>query len=202
MVNMDKPLILLRNKTILDKREKKKGGFRKISFPTYSKQKERIAPKLEKLMSIWMNNNAIFTNDPTAIDIEYAIVMETVGDVESFYSVVRKLNKTFEFDLFDDRKDQIESDADFYYVDDSSKTDTLNGKIFCVLADHSAVKQLINLWTNYCEDEKMIFPYGLAGLRDVFKQLKDLRLWNEKDRYEETGVKAVSYTHLTLPTIA
>ena len=189
-MNSEKPLILLKEKTILDKREKKNSGFRNITFPTYEKQKERLTPKLERLSSAWMKNNAIFTSDPSAIDIEYAIVMETVGDVETFYTVVRTLNKSYEFDLFEDRRDKVNPDLDFHFTDDSSKTDILNGKVFCVLADHLAVKQLLNLWSNYSQNEKMDFPRGLTGLKHIFKQLKDLRLWNEKDRYEETGVRA------------
>ncbi len=57
------------------------------------------------------------------------------------------------------------------------------------MSNKQAIDQLISIWKNFVEDSSNFkFPRGLTSLRDLFIQIKDIHLWNAKDRIEETGV--------------
>ncbi|RYD01471.1 hypothetical protein N752_29660 [Desulforamulus aquiferis] len=77
----DKPLILFPKRSNAT-RKNLGGGSAKIKKPSFSRQVERVAPKLQRLQDNM--NKIVLKNAPVGIEPEYALVLETAGSPDSF----------------------------------------------------------------------------------------------------------------------
>ncbi|RYD01472.1 hypothetical protein N752_29665 [Desulforamulus aquiferis] len=108
--------------------------------------------------------------------------------------------------MFDVVIPEIPSDDDFHALknkkeQEERKEGNISGKVYCVMTDQLALKQLLSLWKEYMANKDMKFDRGLAGIRDVFDYLIDVRPWGIQDRLEETGVLQVWQEELEDPDI-
>ena len=157
-------------------------------FPNKERQYNRLMPKFTVLKKSFENKSIELQDSVTGIEPEFALVFEIIGSVDNFYNAVKKV-KGMEW-IFEYHESDIEADEDFYKVDrQGNKEDgTLTGKVYCVMTNKEALNQLLSLWERYVNGEDNVFPFGFAGLRDIFTHIKDIRPWNAKDRIEETHV--------------
>ncbi|WIF95100.1 S8 family peptidase [Caminicella sporogenes] len=183
----ERPLILFPRYEDAD-RANGNGGFSRFSKPSLARQIERFNPKFEQLQRTIERKNIAIQQSPSGINPECALVLETVGTVENFYTAVKKI-EGLEW-MFDINVEDIESDEDFYPVDrhGNAKEGNLSGKVYCVMTNKRALDELISLWRQYVNNPDMEFRRGYAGLRDIFTHLKDIRYWSPKDRLEESNV--------------
>jgi hypothetical protein len=128
------------------------------------------------------------------VDAEYTLVLEAVGDPPGFLASIRRLQTEYKnVDLlFETQKEDIDPDDDFYIVgknEERDNTKSVTFKYFCVFANQQALGEILSLWKHYCDNEQYVFPFGKAGLKNIFKNLKDIHLWGVKERFEETGTK-------------
>ena len=72
-------------------------------------------------------------------------------------------------------------------------------KFFCVVANQRVLGEILTLWQNFQQNQDCQFPRGQAGLRNVFKTLKDIHLWGIAERLEETGILDVWTEQLSDP---
>ena len=183
----ERPLILFPRYEDSD-RAKGSGGPQKFSKPSVSRQMQRFSPKFEQLQRAIQQKNIAIQQSPTGINPECALVLEVIGSVDSFYSVIKNIDG-LEL-MFDISVDGVEQDDDFKLLDKHGnvKDGDLSGKVYCVMTNKRALDELISLWRQYANNPEMQFQRGYTGLRDMFKQLKDIRYWSPKDRLEETHV--------------
>jgi hypothetical protein len=183
----DRPLILFPSPEDAD-RVRPPGGPQKFSKPTITRQFERLEPKFTQLQKVFETRNIAVQQSAVGIEPEFALVFETIGSVDSFYTAVKHI-PDLEW-MFDLPVEQIIPDEDFFLLDKKGqpKEGELSGKIYCVMTNKRAIDELISLWTHYKDNPEMEFARGFAGVRDVFLQLGDIRYWSAKDRVEETGV--------------
>ncbi|MDR3601495.1 MAG: S8 family peptidase [Desulfosporosinus sp.] len=173
----------------------KGGGAPKISFPSHPRQVTRLEPKLAALQDAIDHNRILIQQSPTGIEPEKTLVFEVSGDLKSFYTAVKNLGDDVEW-IFDSSADIAVSDDFFVYKEDkktkkSSRDDrktAFSGKVYCVLANNRALKEMVSLWTQFARNPNMSFPKGKTGFKDVFKQLIDIHFWGYKERIEETGI--------------
>ena len=185
----ERPIILFPTPEQADKEKKKGIPPKNISFPSKERQYDRLNPKLEELQRAFDNKNVVLQQSSLGINPDYALVFEVVGSAENFYTAVRKMDG-LEW-IFDSEPIDIESDDDFYHLgkDNKSKIDgDISGKIYCIMSNKTALSQLVNLWKRYKKGEENVFENGFYGLRDIFRKIKDIRLWDAKDRIVETHI--------------
>ncbi|WP_459942638.1 S8 family peptidase, partial [Deferrisoma palaeochoriense] len=118
------------------------------------------------------------------IQPELALVLETVGSVENFINSVQKirgLEWLGEFEVGD-----IEPGDGFEDAKDPDKP--LSGRLYLLMTDEQALRQIQGLFDRWKEDPKTKFPRGLAKLKYVFEHLRTIRPWGVEDRIEETGL--------------
>lgn len=157
--------------------------------PGVGRQGERLGPKLSALEKSFEDQRLELQSSPEGIDPEQVIVLETVGRVDEFYKAVQKipeLDWLGEYDV-----DDIPPDADFY--DTENKTKQLGGRVYLMMSNQTALRQMLNLWERFQRNPKMKFKkadYGLAKIKDVFLLLKDVRRWGVKDRLLESELLA------------
>lgn len=181
----DRPLILFPTPERAD-REKRKAPPAKLMKPSYEKQFERLRPSFLLLKSAFEQKAVTIQQSPIGINPDFALVFEIIGSVDNFYTAVQHMNG-LEW-IFDAESTPFESDDDFYQIDKhGEKNDTsLNGKLYCVMSNQQAMLQLLSLWNRYKNGEDDVFQRGFAGIRDVFRHIKNIRKWGAQDRISET----------------
>ena len=139
----ERPLILFPRYEDSD-RAKGSGGPQKFSKPSVSQQMQRFSPKFEQLQRAIQQKNIAIQQSPTGINPECALVLETIGSVDSFYSVIKNIDG-LEL-MFDISIDGVEPDDDFKLLDKHGnvKDGDLSGKVYCVMTNKRALDELIS----------------------------------------------------------
>lgn len=186
-MDKERPLILF-PKVEIGEKAKRRGGPTNFLKPTFEKQVERVTPKITSLERSINARKIKFTSNTTDVDPEMALVFEVVGSVENFYSAISKI-EGMEW-LAEYYDNEIEQDENFYLKEDDKESNKkLSGKIYCIMTNKQALEEFLSIWKEYIKDkDNYKFKRGYIALRDVFLNLKDVRVWSVKDRIEDTGI--------------
>lgn len=152
--------------------------------PSTQRQGERISPQFNQLQSVFEQRHVEAATDATGLDPEEVLVIETVGSVENFIRAVSRIHG-FEW-MSEIEIDDIEPDDDFF--DEENPDKKLNGRLYLVLSNQQALREMVSLWEQYQRNPSMQFAHGLTKFRDIFNMLKNIRKWDVQDRLLETGV--------------
>jgi hypothetical protein len=168
------------------------GGPYDFHFPKHQRQVERLSPKFNSLQKVLDEGRFSILTDPAGTDPEYTLVLEVAGDPNGFATAVRHLDDEtggMEW-LFEVIDEAVTNDSDFFRTKNEERDDskTMSFKFFGVLTNQRALKEVLSLWEKYSNDGGAPFPRGKTGLKNVFKTLRDIRLWGVNERLEETGI--------------
>lgn len=200
----ERPLVLFAEPISVVK-SRRYGGPPDFCHPPFQKQVERLSPKFNALQRAFEQGKITISENPDGIEPEYTLVLEVAGDPSGFEVAVRNLDS--ETDgvewLFEIVEDEVNNSDDFYRAKDDERDDSklMSFKYFCVLTNQRALAEILSLWSNFRKDEHYVFPRGKTGLRNVFRTLKDIHLWGEKERLEETGILEVWTDELRDPSL-
>lgn len=132
------------------------------------------------------------TTTATAVEPEYTLVFETVGDPSGFYTAVNTLKTRYpNVEWIMELSNTCPNNDDFYVLDDKGNRDDnkqLSTKVFCILTNQQALSQILSLWNNYSSNEHFKFERGLTGFKHLFSTLKDVHQWGIQERIEDTGL--------------
>ena len=186
----ERPILLLPEPAKAEREEAGRGGTEKIQLPSPGRQGERIGPQMTRLESVYKTDQAHFQASPGGAMPEHVLVLETIGGVDDFVVAVRN-TPGLEW-LGEYEEEDIPPDDDFYKTkEDGTKRDgegLLKGRLYLVMTNHAAMHQILSLWHNYSTKKAFTFPHGQTKWRDIFKRLRDIRMWGVEDRLRETGV--------------
>lgn len=168
----------------LAERARRFGGGGKFKKPSADDQAKRLSPQFQRLQEAMNRRSASLQNDPSGIQPEQVLVLETVGSIDDFAKAVQKVNGLewmgeFEID---------ELTPEFGFVDDKHPDKALKGHLFLVMSDQQALQQFKNLFESWKRTPNFSFPRGLAPLKHAFAQLHNIRPWGAEDRLRETGL--------------
>ena len=187
----ERPLVLFAQPATADK-AKRHGGSPKFYKPTFDRQKVRISPQFAVLQRAFENGNVRMTTTATAVEPEYTLVFETVGDPSGFYTAVNTLKTRYpNVEWIMELSNTCPNNDDFYVLDDKGNRDDnkqLSTKVFCILTNQQALSQILSLWNNYSSNEHFKFERGLTGFKHLFSTLKDVHQWGIQERIEDTGL--------------
>ena len=187
----ERPLVLFAQPATADK-AKRPGGSPKFYKPTFDRQKVRISPQFAVLQRAFENGNVRMTTTATAVEPEYTLVFETVGDPSGFYTAVNTLKTRYpNVEWIMELSNTCPNNDDFYVLDDKGNRDDnkqLSTKVFCILTNQQALSQILSLWNNYSSNEHFKFERGLTGFKHLFSTLKDVHQWGIQERIEDTGL--------------
>jgi hypothetical protein len=192
----ERPIILFGEPTPAGK-STRGGGAAKIQFPSHEKQVNRIAPKMEAL------EKALPTLQQMTAGIEYerTLVFEVAGSTDGFYKAVHAWGDNAEW-IFGIPKEFTASDDFYEYKEVKEETEegenikrirrddklVIGGKVYCVLTNAQAQREMLQLWKRFQIDHTIKFPHGKGSLKHVFEQLSDIHPWGYAERIEETGI--------------
>jgi len=175
-----------------------------LNTPVFEKQVERLGPVFNSLQDALKHHRLTPQTSTVGLEPECTIVMEIRGSLEDFISITRN---TDGLEWLAEFGEEVDSDEDFYNIDETGKRlDTkIKNKLFVTMANQQAIDELIRCWNLYKEDPTVKFDKGKSKLKDIFKNLYDIRRWNTKDRLENSFLlenwqlkKEQGYTDLSL----
>lgn len=160
-------------------------GITKPHFPSQSAQTRRLGPIFQSLQDVMNRKSAVLQQGIQGVDPEFVLVFEVADSVTNFAIAVK--NAGMEWLL--DGDTQFDSDDEFFQVkeDGTPKGSKMPAKLYLTMTNQRAMQQMLSLWKIYSEGGTQ-YPSGVTAFRDVFAQLKDIRRWDVRDRFEETGV--------------
>lgn len=176
------PLLIFPQPQIAD-RDKGHGGPSGISKPSIERQGERLGPKLSSLQRAFEARAVEVRQSTSGVDPEQVLVLEIIGRVERFATAVAKipgLDWLSEIEI-----EEIAPDDDFY--NSKNKDKQLGGRLYLLMSNQQALREMLTLWDRYQNDSSMKWPYGQTKFRDVFDLLHDIRRWGIEDRLNDTG---------------
>ena len=122
----------------------------------------------------------------SGIDPEQVIVLETVGSIEDFQNVVRRVPG---MEWLGDFDTEIASPDPGFLADGSTEA-SLSGRLFVVVGTRGAYAELLRLWRAWVKSPNEKLRRNFGPLAEVFKHLQDVREWSAFDRVQSTGVVA------------
>lgn len=157
----------------------------KLHFPSHSTQTRRFGPIFQSLQDAMNKKSAILQQSIQGIDPEFALVFEVAGSVSNFADAV----KNAEMEWLLDCDTQFDSDDEYFLPkeDGTPKKSKIPAKLYLTMTNQRAMQQMLSLWKIY-SDGRTQYPLGMTAFRDVFAQLKDIRKWGVRDRFDDTGV--------------
>lgn len=183
----ERPLLILGRPTPADRDPGRRAMGARITFPGSERQGQRLTPRLEALQRSLQARRLRLQGDASGAEIEQVVVFETVGSIESFLRAVERipgLEWLAEFEEVD-----IPADEDFHWASAGDAGESLDGTLYLVLENAQGLQQLLTLWHRYQRQPDAAFARGLAPIKNLFKQLKDVRRWDAVDRVRETGIE-------------
>jgi hypothetical protein len=184
----NRPLLIFPSPTKA-KREGLPAARSKTHFPGPARQAQRISPKFDVLKHAIEAEAIAMRTTAAGVEPEQVIVLEIIGSVEEFANAVRKIDGLEWMAEWDE--DEVAPDDDFFRLAEDDEEDhekALRGRLFLVLSNQRGMDELISLWERYRADPEQKFEHGFNKFRDVFRQLKEQRRWDERDRILETGM--------------
>lgn len=183
----DHPLLVFPDPAVSPRETRQnRGGSSNIHFPGAQRQGDRLNPQFQRLADAIRQRTIELRGNAVGTLPDQVLVLETAGTVENFVNAVRGIDGLqwlAESELLD-----IEPDEDFYYVGANDERGTYSGRLFLVMTDSGALNTLRLRFGEYQRDPNTSFPRGLAPLRRLFQQLRDIRFWGPEDRMGETGL--------------
>lgn len=177
------PLLLFPAPVLVD-RTSKASVPKKYHVPSVERQEQRLGPIFRQLQNAFDARRVELQQTATGIEPEQVLVIETVDGVDKFINAVKRIPGLEWMGELD--HDEISPDKDFY--DEKNRDKKLNGRLYLIISNHQALRQMLSLWEDYQKNPKMKFGYGLTKFRDVFMHTKDIHPWGVEDRLFETGV--------------
>jgi hypothetical protein len=155
--------------------------------PSKARQIERIEPRLSPLFAVLEAKNAFLNKYISGMEPEMVLVIEYIGSIDNFFNAVRKIEALKYLTEFEE---DFEPDDDFYDIKYPDKA--LLGQIFLVMANLTALEEILTLWENYKNDtwartDSGRIKNGMGKFRDLFECLNDIRPYSPKDRLRDTG---------------
>ena len=156
--------------------------------PERSARGKRVAPQLQALRDALASEKTRLSDTTDEAEPDHVVVFETIGALANFVRAAQEI-QGFDF-ISDFVGDGIAPDEDFYYLDDEGDPSEkqLPQSLYLVMANATAIDQLIGLFNQFQEDESITLPTGMYGLKELFKCLHTVRRWGPEDRIRETGL--------------
>lgn len=178
----ERPLLILPEPATAA-RAKKGGGGGGPAPLGHARQQQRLGPRLNELEAAFEAKRLAIQTTAAGLVPEDVLVLETAGTVDEFFKAASKIDG-LEF-LTEYDEDDIPPNDDFF-VKTKGTRKGYRGRVYLMLANQQAFRQLVNLWNTWQRGEA--FQHKLTKWRDVFALLRDIRPWSIRDRLEETGV--------------
>lgn len=180
------PLLILPPPKTVDKRPQGGGPGNPPQLPSRMRQKTRLIPQFKQLAKAFKDRTAELRQDPTGVEPEQMLVLETVSGVDEFYKALRGLEGLEWLGEYETRS--IEPDEDFQYPKETDRE--LYGRVYLIMSNQEGLQQLLRLWGVFKKNpEHPDFKRGYTKWRDLFSCLKDIRTWGPEDRLLDTGLK-------------
>lgn len=157
---------------------------RRPKRPSAARQSERLSPQFQELRAAIENKRMDMATSLGGAEPEMVAVFELAGSIDGFYRAVRNVPGLEWLAEFDD--EPAEPDNDFSMPD--AEEDGVPQSLYVVMQSKQGLEQLISLFNLWSRDPATEFARGLGPLKQLFAQVRKVRLWDARDRTLSTTV--------------
>ena len=185
----ERPLLIFPMPAIASRTKRSGGRNSGVATSSPQQQWERLVPMFSELQDALDARRIEMQQSAAGTDPEQVLVMETVGSVEDFVNAVRRIDG-LEW-MGEVEIDEIAPDEEFYDEserDEAKREKMLSRRLYLVVTNQQALKQMLSLWKRYKEDTSMKFPHGLAKFREAFNLLNSIHKWGVQERLQDTRI--------------
>ena len=178
----DKPILIFPSANVSVRQKAGGGASGPPPRPPKGSQGQRLSTRFKAL-------EPSFGSPQTSIDgidPEQVIVLETIGSVADFQTVVKKISG---MEWLGDFDAEVAAGDPGFLVDGADPSD-LKARLFVLAANRTAYNEVLKLWSLWLQAPDDKLPYGFGKLAEAFKYLNDVRAWGPMDRTLATGVVA------------
>lgn len=158
---------------------------KKLRVPTRSAQSQRLTPKFQAVKRALEQSTLAIQSSIGGQAPEEVVVLEVIGGVNDFYRVVGRtpgLEWLCEWD-----EDDVGPEDGFAL--EENPTSRIDARLYLVMTSQSGIEEILRLWRLYQSSPNSLTAAGLTPWLRIFEHLKDVRLWDTKDRLASTGVE-------------
>lgn len=146
-----------------------------------AQQLRRLRPQFAVLERLLGAEGARLAPSAEGASPEHVLVLELKTRMQEFLETASRLGmeSLAGYDI-----EEFEFDPE---LDDPEHGPT-GGRLYLFMSNQRAIGQLLKLWHDFETDENVRFPWGQGKWREIFRDLRRIRLWDAEDRLAETGV--------------
>lgn len=183
----DRPLLVFPSHSAFGRRPGS-GRQPNVRIPSPTRQVSRIGPRIAQLEQQFNNRSVELRADPSGVEPEDVLVLETVGGVDEFSRAISRI-PDLEW-LADVDIQDIQPDEDFFRDEEGRQEEQLSGRLYLIMSNQRGMEEFRRLWATYESDpENAIFEHGQGRWKQIFNRLRDVRHWGVEDRIQDTGLQ-------------
>lgn len=178
-MNGERPLLIFPRPARVD-RETRRSGYQppRLHKPSREQQARRLGPRLKALSRAAQREAIRCQEYVQGIELEQVLVLELISAI-GFKGAARDAGMEWLMEL----EDTAEADEDFYHENDEEGD--LTTHIYMLFTDQQARTQMLTLFDLFKDGQ---LPDEHSKWGKIFEHVKDCRLWDYRDRLEETGL--------------
>lgn len=182
------PLLVFPAPTVVTRHKPQARGS-EFHSPEPGRQAHRVNSQFGAVLSSFRKRTLEVRAHALGATVEQVLVLETVGSIGDFARAVRRI-PGFEW-LAEWDESEIPADADFYRHA-PAEDEKLSGRLYMVMSNQRGLKELLSLWRLWKKHKENPaqnpFVRGTTKFRDLFSQLREIRVWGPQDRTKDTGL--------------
>ena len=176
------PLLLFPSPSLVS-RSRMYGGGSGPHVPDVNSNAGRLGPKFTALQNALDGQRIRIQQDAEGANPEEVLVLETAGRIDDFVQAVTRV-EGLEWLLEEDILSR--PDDDFYVLDShGGRVDReLSSRLYLISTNSQALNEFVSLYHQFIQSPQARMRQGFGKFKEVFKQLRDIRFWNYRDRLD------------------
>ena len=127
--------------------------------PGSADQARRLVPQFSRLQEAMDGKRVALQDNPFGIQPEQVLVLETVGSIQDFVNIIRRVDGLEWFGEFE----QEDMEPEYGFENESNPDRRLRGQLFLMMTDQRALEELRNLFDRWRVDPDEPFPRDLRS---------------------------------------
>ena len=151
--------------------------------PDVNSNADRLGPKFIALQNALDGQRIHIRQDAEGANPEEVLVLETAGRIDDFIQAVTQVDG-LEWLLDEDILSR--PDEDFYAIDSHGGRveRDLSSRLYLISTNSQALNEFVSLYHQFVQSPQTRMQRGFGKFKEVFKQLRDIRFWNYRDRLD------------------
>lgn len=151
------------------------GGGGRVRFNNVDARMQRLGDQFDALEAA-LGDQIRLAESIQAADPQLVLVLEARDENLDLSGVADKLG----IEIISQAESRVDPDEEFELASEKARSPLVTSCLHAICLNQASLNELLGLWRASQRGEAM--PRGRTPLRDLFRHLKDVRLWGPQDR--------------------